>query len=382
MSGGTGGGAGRAGTTAVVGALVVGVVVSCGRTTISPGQRLGDAGAPVGRDSGAAGAPAVDGCAAALGCRDAGVATADLGTLDEATSDVATPDAASPMADAADTSAAMPPSCPAGAHPAGRACVDDAPGTFSVSVPVTTIPADGATHIPVFVSGRALDGTPSTAETVVSLSRSGVGTFTPSARVQLGATPPSLSFVPCSDAIAGCLGPFKITLALANDPATPVAASPALTLVASTGVGSALPCLGVDHNILFVQGDGLILHGTETNVTDSWRMGSLTAAVTLELIVGRLYDWDIVFSSEQLGTQLREQVYERAQRHPFEDYGRPGMAISGHGFGCNMISGRFQIERLILSGNTVDELTATFEQYCDGSPVPLTGCVHYQGPTP
>jgi hypothetical protein len=88
--------------------------------------------------------------------------------------------------------------CPAGSHPVTNLCVDDQPGTYTVTVAVREIPADGVTKIPVIVSGRALDGTPSKADVILSTSRVGAGDFSPSATYRLGSTPTNLFFIPCS----------------------------------------------------------------------------------------------------------------------------------------------------------------------------------------
>ena len=87
--------------------------------------------------------------------------------------------------------------------------------------------------------------------------------------------------------------------------------------------------------------------------------------------------WDLYFDSSQLSAPLGAQVYEGAERWPFQSPGRPGLDVSGDGRGCNTVTGRFQIETLKLTGSSLTSFTATFEHHCEGGTLALRGCVHY-----
>src|SRR5262245_19613902 len=51
------------------------------------------------------------------------------------------------------------------------------------------------------------------------------------------------------------------------------------------------------------------------------------------------------------GQALAPGVYDRAQRAPFRESGRPGIDISGDGRGCNEDSGRFEVKDFRVAGD-------------------------------
>jgi len=81
------------------------------------------------------------------------------------------------------------------------------------------------------------------------------------------------------------------------------------------------------------------------------------------------------------GQRLKVGDYERAQRAPFQEPGRPGIAISGEGRGCNEVSGRFTIKDIQLEDRgRVSRLWLTYQHNCEGSGPPLIGEVRYRVP--
>jgi hypothetical protein len=73
---------------------------------------------------------------------------------------------------------------------------------------------------------------------------------------------------------------------------------------------------------------------------------------------------------------LTTQVYNGAERFPFEPDGQPGLSVSGDGRGCNELTGRFEIHRLTFVSNRLTDFVATWEQFCENSPsYVLRGCV-------
>lgn len=342
------------------------------------GDRAPAAGGANPRDGGRAGAGGGSGAAGGGGAGLAGPPCATASCSDGGPpADGNAKETAPPWLDA---KASLPPeTCPPGTEAIGSLCGDLHPGVYTVTVAVTQIPADGVTLIPVLISGRTADGGPSHADVVLSTDRIGAGDFTPSATVRLGGPAHNLFFVPCSDKAAGCLGSFEISLALASDPASPVARTGPLTLSKPTGVGSPAACLGANGNVLFLAGNDNVERGIAIVEGGTWK-ATLTGGTTIEVVVDS-YEWELTLSSAQLGAPLTERVYDMAERYPFERGGHPGLDLSGHGFGCNTLSGRFQIERLSVAGTALEELTATFEQYCDSalpSYAVTRGCLHYQ----
>lgn len=268
--------------------------------------------------------------------------------------------------------------CGPGTERQGNECLPVA--LFDLRAAVSSIPADGFSKVPVLAIGRNADGTPSTAQVALSVSRLGSGTFSP-AVFQLGPLGTTSQFVPCSDASAGCAGPTEIRLSLASNPSNVLATLP-MTLAAPTGVGTPAPCL-VGGDVMFFDGSGFIFNGTET-VT----VGSFTAPVQSADDVaftitpsnpGQGSIWNLEFTSVQLGQPLAIQVYDDAQRAPFASPGHPGIQIFGDGRACNTIAGRFQLHDLVFASGVLRRFTATFEQFCEQDPANvLRGCVHFE----
>ena len=85
--------------------------------------------------------------------------------------------------------------------------------------------------------------------------------------------------------------------------------------------------------------------------------------------------WNVDLASPN-GKPLTVGTYEAARRYPFQPDTQPGLDFSGTGRGCNTLTGRFVITELRLgAANSVDRLTATFEQNCEGSSPTLRGRV-------
>jgi hypothetical protein len=279
-------------------------------------------------------------------------------------------------------------SCGPGTHLAGEVCLPDAMGSvrYEVRVAVAQLGADGFSQIPVFVIGTNADGTPATDTVVLTTSVPGEGTIAPQT-FAVSAVGTTAYFTPCSSAAdPACLGTFTINLALASAPSTVIAHSIPITLIAPSGVGSTAPCL-IGGNVVFFDGDnGDYIHpGAATITQGMWSITSnmmppsdITVHVRPTQSTQGLW-WDLEFGSAQLNQPLAAQVYENAERAAFASPGHPGIDIGGDGRGCNMISGKFQIETLTATGATVSSFTATFEQRREGGSAALRGCVHFGG---
>jgi hypothetical protein len=280
--------------------------------------------------------------------------------------------------------AGTPVTCGAGTHLAGDICVPTSNAgapQFVVRVGVTTLGADGFSSIPVVVLGTDANGDPSTDTVVLDTSRAGAGTVSPST-IKLSPTGGTAYFTPCSaSASMWCAGPVHITLALASAPNVVVAESQEITLVAPSGVGSDAPCLA-GGDVIFFNGDAndYVYSGTETVTQGKWSADYSASSIHIGVWPSDSSQglwWDLYFDSSQLGAGLTTQVYQKAERWPFESTGHPGLDVSGDGRGCNTVTGSFEIEDLVVSNGSLTSFTATFEHHCEGGSAALRGCVHY-----
>jgi hypothetical protein len=152
--------------------------------------------------------------------------------------------------------------------------------------------------------------------------------------------------------------------------------------MADAPTGSAAFCL-TGGNILHLDGDpGDYVHpGTETLSTGDWS-ASVDPYGNPDTVHVNLVDfptfWNTAFSSEATGAPLAVQLYDDAERWPFESDGHPGLEVFGDGRGCNTLSGRFEILDLVVDGASLLSFTATFEQHCETGSAALEGCVHYE----
>jgi hypothetical protein len=83
------------------------------------------------------------------------------------------------------------------------------------------------------------------------------------------------------------------------------------------------------------------------------------------------------------GQSLAPGVYDRAQRAPFREAGRPGIDIGGDGRGCNTIEGRFEVKDIAVTPEGVlQRLWIVYEQHCEGGTAALFGEVRLGEPGP
>ncbi len=93
-------------------------------------------------------------------------------------------------------------------------------------------------------------------------------------------------------------------------------------------------------------------------------------------------DWWSLELAAPLGQSLTPGTYPDATRHPFNGAG-PGLTLSGNGRGCNQLTGTFTVAAAVFGPNGyVQQLDATFEQHCEGSPEAARGEVHILNPPP
>lgn len=272
--------------------------------------------------------------------------------------------------------------CGAGTTQSGGQCVavSSGSGNYVLRAPLTVVPADGYSKVPVFALGTMPGGGASTEAVVVTVSPSYAGTVSP-ATFNLGALGTTLYFTPCSATSPACSGTFTIDLALASAPSVVVASTGTLSLVPPQGVGSAAVCL-LGGNTVFFDGDSgdYIFPSTATITQGTWSASGGARYVSIHVTPSDSQQglwWDLDFSTQQLGQDMTTTVYTQAERAPFAAPGHPGIDIGGDGRGCNTISGSFQVHSITWQGATLRDFTASFEQHCEGGAAALRGCVHF-----
>jgi hypothetical protein len=87
--------------------------------------------------------------------------------------------------------------------------------------------------------------------------------------------------------------------------------------------------------------------------------------------------WTGDFQGMMSQSQLSVGYYPNLQRFPFNNPMLGGLDWSGEGRGCNKLTGWFVVDKIAYSGTTMTSIDLRFEQFCDGSTVPLHGQLHW-----
>jgi hypothetical protein len=256
--------------------------------------------------------------------------------------------------------------------------------TYKIWIPVSQIPADSFSWIPLVLTATQPDGTAALVDVVLSLDRDGGGILKPRV-LSLTDTGGVSYLIPCSDTATTCtLGTIRIQMALAAAPDVIVAQSDPIELIHPTGVGSPAACM-LGGNAMFFDGNDYIYQGVMT-VTDAVFTDSRSnrTVVTIDVkprTASQGNDWTLSFSSgsQASAQQLAEQAYFEAVRYPFNNAG-PGISIDGNSRGCNTIAGSFEVHELEWAGNQLQRFTVIFDQHCEGGSSSLRGCLHYEVP--
>jgi hypothetical protein len=152
-----------------------------------------------------------------------------------------------------------------------------------------------------------------------------------------------------------------------------------LGLIPGTASAAAL-----DHVTMYSDGD-YIGGGQQryyTPANGQITVGGSTGDLTVQVSGGSLGDsYHLEFAAPP-GETLQRGVYDRAQRAPFREAGRPGIDISGSGRGCNEVAGRFEVRDIAVSGTTLQRLWIVYEHHCEGGTAGLFGEVRLGEPGP
>jgi hypothetical protein len=145
---------------------------------------------------------------------------------------------------------------------------------------------------------------------------------------------------------------------------------------------SIAPCAA--ENTLYVEGDpGEVLHpGAETVSAATWMTLNGPDTDTFgALIPAGSTQWEVAFSSLGLGQPLTPGYYGDAVTWPQTAHGQATFKIYADRNPppvCQLVTGWFYISS-IAGGPTsaeVTQITAAFEQHCDGSAAALRGCIN------
>lgn len=108
-----------------------------------------------------------------------------------------------------------------------------------------------------------------------------------------------------------------------------------------------------------------------------------------EISIGVITDeksFSVSVTSEKMGAPLAIGSYRDAERHPFEDIGKPGMGISASDRpSCNEILGNFAITSYGLDDRLLARvrwISLDFDLHCDGNAAGLRGSTRMVGPEP
>ena len=269
------------------------------------------------------------------------------------------------------------PTCGTGTHEMSGACVADT-GTPAFEVRVEpTIRADGFTNVAVRVFGTNGDGSPNRDPVVLSIDRATAGAIVSPAIIldELGG---ASNFVPCNGFTSSCIGPAKISVALASAP-TVLLAHADIELAAPPAIGDPSPCAG-SENILYFDGNYIFSGPTTFSTGASFSASGADDRGMVQMGIGNV-NWEVGFDTHQLGIPLLPTVFEHAVDSPLARAGQPGFWFQGSTAGpaCTPDSS-FQILAFdhIANPDEITLLTATFAITCTNAPTKrLTGCVHY-----
>ena len=263
--------------------------------------------------------------------------------------------------------------CGAGTHEEGGSCVLDPAAGYDIRTS-PMIRADGFTRVDVTVVGTEADGSPSDERIVFRRDRTSAGTFV-SPTAFLGDRGAATTFLPCNFNTPGCVGPARLSIALASAPTVPVAHVDVM-LVAPDPVGSIAPCM-IGGNVLHYEAQDFGFTGVRTISTNGvfdvfgapWRG-------RVQVTEGNdAFSFEV--NTQTLDIPLFASVFENGR-----PVGRAGPyePVLDSGFYPAGAIGKFQVHAFTYDPaiGDVTQITASFVQQLETDPTrKITGCVHY-----
>jgi hypothetical protein len=90
-------------------------------------------------------------------------------------------------------------------------------------------------------------------------------------------------------------------------------------------------------------------------------------------------EWSGDFQGMNGLDRLEVGYYSALQRYPFLNPARGGLQWSGHGRGCNRLTGWFAVDHVTHTNGILTALDLRFEQHCEGGAPALRGKIHWTG---
>jgi hypothetical protein len=145
-------------------------------------------------------------------------------------------------------------------------------------------------------------------------------------------------------------------------------------------------CRG-EGNVLHLDGDpGEYIHpGTDT-ITEGTFTPDVTPAVDPHTVTIRVVpadpgqgsEWNVCFSSRELGDRLRSKQYEDAELLSSASPDHPGLSVTGDERSCSTVSGSFWVHHIVVCNDVLQQLSVSWVQQCDGETPALRGCLRYE----
>jgi hypothetical protein len=124
------------------------------------------------------------------------------------------------------------------------------------------------------------------------------------------------------------------------------------------------------------QGETRTLTPDDFDFFSTFQDGFFRAFVSPHVFVNDFWSVDIAAPP---GEELLPGTYLGATRASFRAEGEPGLDVSGAGAGCNTLTGRFTVNRLVLdSAGEIRLFDADFEQHCEGANPALIGKIRIE----
>lgn len=87
--------------------------------------------------------------------------------------------------------------------------------------------------------------------------------------------------------------------------------------------------------------------------------------------------WFGNFEAMQHLTRLEPGYYPDLRRYPFHNPAKGGLDVSGHGRGCNVLTGWFVVDGVTYTGDVLTAIDLRFEQHCEEATPALRGRIRW-----
>lgn len=241
---------------------------------------------------------------------------------------------------------------------------------WSITIDAPEFPADPFTHHAVTVTG------PPNTEVAITTDRVHAGALFPFDLVLDGSGHGSATYVPCSPAIASCVGTATLQLVLPMQPQGIVEATTPITIDdPGTGIGDATACAGSDNVMYYRSTDYPHPPWTfQSALSSVWSVLTYPDAARFTIDGAQRLE----LSLQGVATPLATGTYTNTQLSPPSVAGRPAMKLVSDCDG----SGRFVIDQITEDPvhGALQAMTVRFDESGCGDQAYTVGCLHYVAP--